>query len=494
MTTETSQATAVAIRVVGAVWGHLVGDAVGVPYEFRDAARIGEIRFGASGTHGQPPGTWSDDGSLMLALLDSLTAVGFDTDDQGRRIVDWYRQKAYTPDGDGFFDVGNATRNAIHSLEQGVAAGQAGGTDERSNGNGSLMRILPLAVVLRDDSDHDLATMASQASSVTHGTARAQVACALYTLIAKRLLAGISPREALTDAQAVVRGIYADDPDRLAALDHLENYRDRGGRGRVWDSFWSAWDAFAGADSYRETIERAIGYGNDTDTTAAIAGGLAGIHWGIDGIPTAWLAGMRGRSIVEPLMDRVLAQSNWRTSTTSPIRVPWVVFEGARGEAPWPGKLGMTFLPGKQRDGWGGLHWRTLETDLRRLKEEHATDSFLLLVDNDELRQARVVGVEAAFERHGIELVRVPIVDEDVPDDRAAFRLALDTLLERLVAGRNVVVACRGGLGRTGMAVACLLVDGGFDPEAAIQLTHATRKHTLTNREQQDYVRSWDRR
>lgn len=79
-----------------------------------------------------------------------------------------------------------------------------------------------------------------------------------------------------------------------------------------------------------------------------------------------------------------------------------------------------------------------------------------------------------------IELVRVPIVDEDMPADRAAFRLALDTVLERLT-GRRVVVACRGGLGRTG-AVACLVVDGGFDPEAAIQLTQATRKHTLTNR------------
>lgn len=493
MTTRISHETALAVRLVGAVWGHLVGDAVGVPYEFRDATRIGEPRFGASGTHGQRPGTWSDDGALMLALLDSLTAVGFDIEDQGRRIVAWYRDKAYTPDGDGYFDIGNATRNAIHALERGIAAERAGGTEERSNGNGSLMRILPLAVVFRDDSDRELATMAHRASSVTHGTARAQVACALYTLIAKRLLTGASRREALTDARAALRGIYANDPERLAALDHLEGYRDRGGRGRVWDSFWSAWDAFAGADSYAETIERAIRYGNDTDTTAAIAGGLAGIHWGIDGIPAGWFAGMRGRSIVELLIDRVLALSDWRTSTTNPIRVPWIVFDPACGEAPWAGKLGMTFLPGKQRDGWGGLHWRTLDTDLRRLKEEHGADTFLLLVEDDELRQARVVGVEEAFERVGIEVVRVPIADEDIPADRAAYRLALEMLLEHLIAGRNVVVACRGGLGRTGMAVACLLVDGGLDPEAAIQLTHATRKHTLTNPAQQAYVRSWGR-
>src|SRR5690348_3916213 len=90
-------------RVAGAIWGHLVGDAVGVPYEFRNASHIDEVKFGASGTHGQPPGTWSDDGALMLALLDSLLTAGFHTQDQGQRIVAWYRDKAYTPDGDGLF-------------------------------------------------------------------------------------------------------------------------------------------------------------------------------------------------------------------------------------------------------------------------------------------------------------------------------------------------------------------------------------------------------
>jgi len=303
---------ALADRLTGATWGHLVGDAVGVPYEFRDAAQIGEIRFGASGTHGQPPGTWSDDGALMLALLDSLTTVGFDPEDQGRRIVSWYREKAYTPEGDGYFDVGNATRSAIDALERGVPAEQAGGTDERSNGNGSLMRILPLALVFPHGSDRDLAAMAHRASSVTHGTARAQVACALYTLTAKRLLQGMSRGEAMADARAAAREIYTDDPERLAALDRLEGHRERAGRGAVWDSFWSAWDAFAGASSYKETIQRAIGYGNDTDTTAAIAGGLAGIYWGIDGIPSDWLAGMRGRSIVEPLINRTVAQNDSR--------------------------------------------------------------------------------------------------------------------------------------------------------------------------------------
>ena len=91
-----------------------------------------------------------------------------------------------------------------------------------------------------------------------------------------------------------------------AALDRVEAWTERAGRGFVIDSFWSAWDAFAGAATYEETIVRAIRYGHDTDTTACIAGGLAGLYWGIDGIPREWRERMRGATIVEPMLDRLL--------------------------------------------------------------------------------------------------------------------------------------------------------------------------------------------
>jgi ADP-ribosylglycohydrolase len=302
-----------AARLAGAVWGHLVGDAVGVPYEFRSAREIGAVEFGAKGRYGQPPGTWSDDGALMLALLDSLLTVGFDPEDQARRALDWYRRGTYTPDGDGYFDIGNATREALEAFEGGARAEHAGSTSEQSGGNGSLMRILPLALVERDCSDEELVEHTHRASRVTHGHERPQVASALYSLVVRRLLTGTGGRPAaLADAQRTLRAIYLASPDRAAhlrALDHLEGWSERGGHGRAWDSFWSAWDAFAGAGSYRETIERAIRYGNDTDTTAAIAGGLAGIRWGGDGILSEWLGRMRGRDIVEPLVDRLVAAS-----------------------------------------------------------------------------------------------------------------------------------------------------------------------------------------
>jgi ADP-ribosylglycohydrolase len=107
--------------------------------------------------------------------------------------------------------------------------------------------------------------------------------------------------------------VYTEDqPDFLPVVDELVAHRAvmrRPGGGWVLDSFWSAWVTFAGATSYRQTIERAVRLGHDTDTTAAIAGGLAGLRWGTNeaqgGIPAEWLKALRGKEIVEPLVARL---------------------------------------------------------------------------------------------------------------------------------------------------------------------------------------------
>src|SRR5205807_7589843 len=121
-------------RLAGAVWGHLIGDAIGVPYEFLPPEAITEVRWGQRGTHGQPPGTWSDDGGLMLALLDSLLSAGFDLEDQGRRALRWLDGPDYKP-GE-LFDIGNTTAAALQRIRSGTPAEMAGGADERDNGNG----------------------------------------------------------------------------------------------------------------------------------------------------------------------------------------------------------------------------------------------------------------------------------------------------------------------------------------------------------------------
>ncbi|MEK6720005.1 MAG: ADP-ribosylglycohydrolase family protein [Chloroflexota bacterium] len=475
------------LRLAGAVWGHLVGDAVGVPYEFRSPEEIGPVEFGARGTYAVAPGTWSDDGAMMLALLDSLLTGRFDPEDQGQRYLAWADGGRYTPDGEGRFDIGNATAAALARIRAGTPAQEAGGSTDRDNGNGSLMRAIAVALVGRDLAVGGLADWAARASRVTHGHGLAGMACALYVLTARQLIRGQPER---SDAIAWGRGeltrvieerIAAGDPaatnDRTA-LDALLAHPGRAGRGYVADSFWSAWEAFAGASDYRDTIERAIRYGHDTDTTAAIAGGLAGAYWGLDRIPHDWLRGMRGRSVASPIVGRLLATDGWKTSTTDPLRIDPVALATVPGLADAPGGLAMTFLPGKQRDGWTGMWWRDVDADARRLRD-HGADALFLLVEDHELSEARVPEIVDRLAEAGIETIRHPVLDMHVPADPAAFHAALTDVIARIRAGQVVVVACRGGLGRTGTAVGCLLVQSGMAPRDAIALTRRSRSHTI---------------
>jgi ADP-ribosyl-[dinitrogen reductase] hydrolase len=498
-------------RLVGGVWGHLVGDATGVPYEFEDPHGIGAVVFGKEGgPWQQPPGTWSDDGALMLALLDSLLRGRFDPDDQGARALAWADAGAYTPGGDGRFDIGGTTSGAMAALRRGIPAVDAGPTDERAAGNGSLMRILPLALVeraprtdardpARKVSDGRLVQDAHAASRVTHGNLLCQATCALYSLVVRRLLAGDTPPAALETARRKLRDVYGRDrafAGHLAALDMIEGWKERSGRGFVVDSFWSAWDAFAGARDYEETIVRAIRYGNDTDTTAAIAGGLAGVHWGWQSIPAAWRRGMRGREVATPLADRLATTTGlWlhrtRTSTDSPLRLDRIDLSGT---AAAQGRLVVTFLPGKKRDGYTGPHWRDVDLDAARLRDG-GIEALFLLVEDVELGWCLLPDLPEALAAASVELIRFPIRDPHAPTraQGPAFRVAIADLVARLAAGGRIAVACRGGVDRSGMTAACILVEAGLDPERAIERVHEGRKGSLKYDDQQRYVRDWPR-
>ncbi len=147
--------------------------------------------------------------------------------------------------------------------------------------------------------------MAMRSSAITHGHARAKVTCAVYCLLAQQLLTGQPPTSALERALGKARTSL---PAELhLELRILETHAVRSGAGYVLDCFWSAYQSLKSSDSYQETVTRAIKYGNDTDTTAAVAGGLAGISWGVGGIPAEWLRQMRGHEIVDPLVERLIS-------------------------------------------------------------------------------------------------------------------------------------------------------------------------------------------
>jgi ADP-ribosyl-[dinitrogen reductase] hydrolase len=308
--------TTIPERIAGGLWGLLIGDALGVPYEFHhpdslpplDALEMAPPAGFRRAHAGVPPGTWSDDGALALALLASLLACRrLDLDDFGRRLVAWREQGALAVDGI-VFDIGIQTGQAISALRAGVPARSAGSSGEGANGNGSLMRVLPLALWHRG-SDRDLVQDAQAQSQVTHGHLRSQVCCALYCLWARRLLQA-APRP-WESAVAALRSIYgADSPARTELEERVRPDDPPGGQGSgyVVDCLHSARLAVA-AGGYEQVVKAAVALGNDTDTTACVAGGIAGIRDGASAIPSRWLARLRGKDLVEPLLAELLRQT-----------------------------------------------------------------------------------------------------------------------------------------------------------------------------------------
>jgi ADP-ribosylglycohydrolase len=205
-------------RLIGGLLGVIVGDAVGVPWEFQPA-NTAPRPTPAVGfqTFDQPPGTWSDDGSMTLALLESLLEVGWDLDDQGRRFLAWFDDAQYTATG-VCFDSGIATTAALSRIRAGTPAVKAGSDGDDSQSNGGLMRILPVALMGRDLSDAELVARAEEATAVTHAHPRVVVASAIYVLVARALLRGEAPRLAIDWAVTTLSALYASDPEKVALI------------------------------------------------------------------------------------------------------------------------------------------------------------------------------------------------------------------------------------------------------------------------------------
>ncbi|WP_298408465.1 ADP-ribosylglycohydrolase family protein [uncultured Chloroflexus sp.] len=299
-------------RIAGGLYGLLIGDALGVPYEFHPPTALPPPKqidmqppVGFPRSHPNvPPGTWSDDGALALALLDSLlTCDRLDLEDFALKLRKWYEQGAYTPDGI-VFDAGIQTVKAIQALQSGIPPYRSGPAGEHDNGNGSLMRVLPLALWHTGD-DRALVADAHMQSLPTHGHLRAQICCALYCLWARYELAG--DEAAWSTASDRLRDIYGNGQARI----ELETYvrpddpLPGEGKGYVVDTLRSARWAVMQGTSFEAVVRAAIGLGYDTDTTACVAGGIAGIRYGLSGIPEGWRQQLRGQELVQALLARL---------------------------------------------------------------------------------------------------------------------------------------------------------------------------------------------
>ena len=282
------------LRLYQGLFGFCVGDALGVPVEFSDRCKrkadpVREMR--AYGTYHQPAGTWSDDTSLMLCLIDAVNQ-GYSIQKAADNFVDFYKNGAFTPYGE-VFDIGISTREAIEKMCGGESPVRCGGDSDLENGNGSLMRVLPLAFYGLRMEGPQLISLVEEVSSLTHRHRRSIFACIFYVKFAIRLAKGDSKEEALEVTIGFMKKYCSE--TCAAEREHFDRILSKRilglteneirSTGYVVDTLEAALWAFFSGESYREIALKAVNLGGDTDTIAAIAGGLAGIYY--------WAAGER---------------------------------------------------------------------------------------------------------------------------------------------------------------------------------------------------------
>ncbi|SDK82761.1 ADP-ribosylglycohydrolase [Catalinimonas alkaloidigena] len=301
-------------RYRAALLGTALGDALGVPVEgkSREALRSAPITEPmGNGVHQQPPGTWSDDSALTFCLAESL-AQGYNLHDLAQRFLRWQTEGHWSAHGTAF-GIGQTTQAALQRLQSGVSPVEAGGLEEQHNGNGSLMRILPLAFYLDDLPVAQRYERTAEVSSLTHAHPRTLVACFCYLELARQLLHGQPPDRAFFAMQEVCN-------DYLDTLDLSYEERDRFERvlildigqlpaddiqsdGYVVHTLEAACWCLLTQPDYRTTVLTAVNLGDDADTTAAVAGGLAGIVYGEAALPEAWLAQLARREEIVALAN-----------------------------------------------------------------------------------------------------------------------------------------------------------------------------------------------
>ena len=293
-------------QIQDGILGLAVGDALGVPVEFLPRRKLRwspVVEMRAYGTHNQPAGTWSDDTSMTLCTLKSLTK-GVDYDDIMNRFCRWVDDGYMTAYGK-LFDIGRTTLYALRLYRSGTPALQCGGTDVRDNGNGSLMRILPAIFYLRREygatcmDNPEAFELIHNLSRLTHGHAISQIACGLYCCIANDLMNGATLQDAIDSAALVLKNWYGLreefvpwisefdflNAETLAALPE-EAIKSSG---YVVDTLQAALWCLITNRSYHDCMLKAVNLGYDTDTVAAVAGGVAGILYGAESIPEDWL-------------------------------------------------------------------------------------------------------------------------------------------------------------------------------------------------------------
>ena len=301
---STSGDLAVEDRAIGCLLGLAIGDAVGTTLEFRPRDTYEHLTDMVGGGPFQlRPGEWTDDTAMALALADSLTdRDAVDLDDLMRRFVSWWREGTYSCTGQ-CFDIGSTTRSALARFER-TGEPMAGATDPHSAGNGSLMRLAPVAIWGAKRGVDKMRAAARAQSATTHGAATCLDACEGYALIIRAAILGASFEQAVTAASTVTAARPID--AILAGSWRGKQRHEIKASGYVAHSLEAALWCVAETDNFRDAILLAANLGEDADTTAATAGQLAGALYGASQIPEGWRSSVAWRRSIEKIAKGLL--------------------------------------------------------------------------------------------------------------------------------------------------------------------------------------------
>ena len=301
-------------NVKNGLYGFVIGDAMGVPIEFTgrvyDESQKLKDMVGY-GSHHVPAGTWSDDTSMTIATMDSMQEKGgIDYCDIMDKFLAWATKSKYTNNGK-LFDIGNTTSRALskymHNKDNPILCGETG---ERSNGNGSLMRMLPIALYLynKDYTEDEELEIIKNISSLTHAHEISVMACKIYVDYLKQIMSG---NDKMDSYQEICKKDYnsffsKETVDKyqkiLSGKLQNESINNIVSSGYVISTLESVIWSILNTENYEESIILSINLGHDTDTIGAITGSISGIMYGYESIPQRWLDELKGKDYLNKLI------------------------------------------------------------------------------------------------------------------------------------------------------------------------------------------------
>ena len=298
------------------LYAGIVGDARGVPVEAstrQELALCSVKNMLGYGRYDQPEGTWSDDSSLSLCTMESLIK-GHDIEAMGKNFCNWLFDGHWTSTG-FVFDAGITTFIALDKIRSGAAsAHESGCTHEDDNGNGALMRMLPVALYFRNEGIESLLQRVHELSAITHAHPRAKIGSGIFALLVRELLSGVDKNIAYRNAVSQSLEYYSPRPEFKPELPHfirifstdiaglpLDRVRSSG---YLVDTLEASIWCLLNHSCTKDIVLAAVNLGLDTDTTGMVAGSLGGLYYGLDGVPQRWLHSLSRKAEIDELIDR----------------------------------------------------------------------------------------------------------------------------------------------------------------------------------------------